>query len=477
MSVEKSWVLEFSSPEMRQPHQVSFNGEVIIGRGGPGIEVGLDLGPYSALTKGVSRQHIRIAGTGDDLYITDLDTANGTMLNGKRLQPSKRYRLATGDEMSLGTLKLKLRVIGAPSMENVIPLQTNIGAERDDPPGNGELVLIVEDHVEIAQLFSMMLQRNGFITQVSRSGKQGLELLKVNRPHAVVLDLMLPDMDGADVCRQLRLDSTYDAIPVVVVTAKDEIGLEAALRTAGADLVLQKPVNGAELANVIAEYIQRRGTPTNVARGMQVKSEDATKALDEARVNLPQSPAAVSADTVAVIVAGYTDKPLTLAVARPISFGRAEGNPSKHVNLGPFESKSRGVSRMHAIMSYIDGNFYIEDQNSVNGTFLSGKQIPPGTPQPLFSGQEIRLGQLSMYVYFLSQELDHVTVEPVDVEEAAEDDTGMLDPAALDGFGAYDDPERTIRTNEDIYSPNEFFADPSRSPQQPDEPTTDEVDE
>jgi DNA-binding response OmpR family regulator len=475
MSAEKIWVLEFDAPDMRQPHQVTFQSEVIIGRGGPGVEVGLDLGPYDGLEKGVSRQHIRISATGEDLFIQDLDAANGTRLNGKSLRPGKTYRIANDDKLMLGQMELRLRVIGSPTTDHVIPLQTDI-AISDVPPGNGELVLIVEDHVEIAQLFSMMLQRQGFVTQVTRNGAQALEFIRTHPPHAMVLDLMLPDMNGSDIARQIRMDSTYDAIPIIVASAKPGDSVKATLRSAGVDLFLQKPVNGAELGSVIAEFMRRRGTSTNLQRAANLKSPDATMALDEARVNLPQSPASVSEDTVALIVAGYTDNPLTISVGRPMTLGRAEGNPAKHVNLGPFDAKGKGVSRMHAVMAFSDGVFYVEDQSSVNGTFLSGKQIPPHEPQPLFSGQELRLGRLSMFVYFLVEELKGVQADHVRTGNLPQE-TGMLDDDSMGRWGAYDDPDKTIPNNDVYYSPNEFFAAPSSNPEEHDDFTDDEADE
>jgi pSer/pThr/pTyr-binding forkhead associated (FHA) protein len=72
------------------------------------------------------------------------------------------------------------------------------------------------------------------------------------------------------------------------------------------------------------------------------------------------------------------------------------------VDLSRFQAIDLGVSRVHMVMQYKDGKFMIEDLGSVNGTFLNGRSIRPGKLEALSNADEIRLGQLRMYAYFLA---------------------------------------------------------------------------
>ena len=80
-------------------------------------------------------------------------------------------------------------------------------------------VLIVDDDPNINQLIKLYLEKEGFETETATRGDDALNLFKKNPPHIVLLDLMLPGMDGWQVCREIRKIST---IPIIMLTAKDE---------------------------------------------------------------------------------------------------------------------------------------------------------------------------------------------------------------------------------------------------------------
>src|SRR5882672_10316557 len=99
-------------------------------------------------------------------------------------------------------------------------------------------VLVVEDEPKIAQVVRDYLEHAGFKTVAAGNGKAALQAVSRDRPDLVILDLRLPDMDGLDVTRLLRKDST---VPIIMLTARDEesdklIGLEL-----GADDYVTKP--------------------------------------------------------------------------------------------------------------------------------------------------------------------------------------------------------------------------------------------
>ena len=118
-------------------------------------------------------------------------------------------------------------------------------------------VLIVEDEEAVARPLAAALRREGFAPRVASSAAAALDELAGWRPHAMVLDLMLPDGDGRDVCREVRSRSD---IPVVIVTARGDpvdrvVGLEL-----GADDYVVKPFSSRELAARLRAVL-RRGRP------------------------------------------------------------------------------------------------------------------------------------------------------------------------------------------------------------------------
>lgn len=128
------------------------------------------------------------------------------------------------------------------------------GPADQDPPSTGVRVLVVEDDPSISRLVASYLEREGFIVDVAGDGETGVDLTRSLRPDIVVLDLMLPGMDGIEVCRQIR---TFSDAYVVMLTARIEeidrlIGLSV-----GADDYLTKPFSPRELVARIRAMLRR----------------------------------------------------------------------------------------------------------------------------------------------------------------------------------------------------------------------------
>jgi DNA-binding response OmpR family regulator len=124
-------------------------------------------------------------------------------------------------------------------------------------------ILIVEDDPDIAELMARYLDKAGFITERAASGRDALHAVGARPPELIVLDLMLPHVDGLEVCRLLRANEKTAAIPIIMVTARaDEseriVGLEL-----GADDYLAKPFSPNELVARVRAVLRRaqRGTP------------------------------------------------------------------------------------------------------------------------------------------------------------------------------------------------------------------------
>lgn len=122
-------------------------------------------------------------------------------------------------------------------------------------------VFVVEDEPDILQLIAINLEKSGYeVNKFTEAGPM-LTLLEKNIPDLIILDLMLPDQDGMDVCKFLRKNETYGDIPIIMVTAKTEefdvvLGLEL-----GADDYIPKPFSPRELTARV-KAVLRRGTRT-----------------------------------------------------------------------------------------------------------------------------------------------------------------------------------------------------------------------
>ena len=109
-----------------------------------------------------------------------------------------------------------------------------------------ELILIIEDNESIVKVLQRGLMYEGYKVESALDGEKGLKLAKQNRPDLVILDLMLPGIDGVEVCKQLRSDSN---LPILMLTAKDAIQDRVLGLDAGADDYMVKPF---ELEEVLA---------------------------------------------------------------------------------------------------------------------------------------------------------------------------------------------------------------------------------
>ena len=109
-------------------------------------------------------------------------------------------------------------------------------------------ILCIEDHPEMIDLMKLILERRGFEVEGAAGGKEGLEAARHSPPDLVLLDLMMPGLDGWEVLRVLKASDDLKEIPVIVVTAKaQEIDKVLALHIARADDYITKPFGPKEL--------------------------------------------------------------------------------------------------------------------------------------------------------------------------------------------------------------------------------------
>lgn len=123
-------------------------------------------------------------------------------------------------------------------------------------------ILIVDDESHIRELIKFNLEKNGYKTLQAADGKEGLELAKERRVDLIILDLMIPVMDGFEVCKEIRKDSTIENTPIIMLTAKSEeidkiLGLEL-----GADDYMTKPFSVRELVARVKAQLRRNSSRT-----------------------------------------------------------------------------------------------------------------------------------------------------------------------------------------------------------------------
>ncbi len=121
-----------------------------------------------------------------------------------------------------------------------------------------EKILIVDDEVDILELVKFNLKKEGFKTVLAETGEQALDIIKTNQIDLIILDLMLPGIDGLEITKIIRSDSEKENIPIVMLTAKgDESDIITGLEL-GANDYISKPFSPKELVARIRNIFRRR---------------------------------------------------------------------------------------------------------------------------------------------------------------------------------------------------------------------------
>jgi two-component system phosphate regulon response regulator PhoB/two-component system alkaline phosphatase synthesis response regulator PhoP len=123
-------------------------------------------------------------------------------------------------------------------------------------------LLIVDDEEDLLFMVSLAAEATGkFVVETARDGEEGLAKARQFRPDVVVLDGIMPRMDGFELCRRLRADAVMKNMPVVMLSAGDPGRSEASARDAGVDRFVRKPYEQAELMRVVLAASARSQPP------------------------------------------------------------------------------------------------------------------------------------------------------------------------------------------------------------------------
>jgi two-component system, OmpR family, response regulator len=139
----------------------------------------------------------------------------------------------------------------------------------------GQHLLVVDDEDNLRSMLAAALQHHGFTVTTAENGREALALIPKEKPDLVLLDVMMPDLDGFEVCRRLRADG--DRTPVLFLTARDSTDDKVRGLTLGGDDYVQKPFSLDELV-ARAEAVLRR---TNAANESAVVHECADLSMDD----------------------------------------------------------------------------------------------------------------------------------------------------------------------------------------------------
>ncbi len=126
-------------------------------------------------------------------------------------------------------------------------------------------ILVIDDDESVMSFLSFSLRGEGFIVLEARSAEKGLDLLKTNSPDLILLDLMLPGMNGLTMCAKMRDDNRFSHTPVLIITAFADRSSLKKVADAGAQGLIEKPVMFSELLVQILDAFAGRFTmPTRL---------------------------------------------------------------------------------------------------------------------------------------------------------------------------------------------------------------------
>lgn len=204
---------------------------------------------------------------------------------------------------------------------------------------NRQKILIVDDDENIAELISLYLTKECFETSIVYDGESALEAIKTFKPNLILLDLMLPGIDGYQVCREVR---TSSSIPIIMLSAKGEIFDKVLGLELGADDYMEKPFDTKELVARVKAVLRRYKPASTPA---------------------PEPPAPVSKAK----IAEYPDLTINLTNYSVIYKGRTVEMPPKELELLYFLASSPNqVFTREQLLDQIWGYEYIGDTRTVD---------------------------------------------------------------------------------------------------------------
>lgn len=259
--VRSPWTVKLFAPEQSIPIQLEIDDRAVIGRADPDgkFKPDIDLLDYNGEAKGVSRRHAEIRAGRDFLVVIDMNSTNGTRLNGFTLQPHEPYRLRHGDTLDIGTMSLEVQISMMPVHEGVKVIKRGTGQLRrtpnEDRYGSRRHILVVEHDDNTARVIVAMLQSLGYRASKVDSTGEAMRFIASELPDGVLVDLAMPDYPGTEVCRMIKKDLGNVHVPIFVVSNQADDAIIKEAFDAGADVFLGKPVGADELLQGLVRFV------------------------------------------------------------------------------------------------------------------------------------------------------------------------------------------------------------------------------
>ena len=119
-------------------------------------------------------------------------------------------------------------------------------------------ILVVDDEIDLVEMLSIRLEANDYEVFAAYDGQEGLDKARTLKPDLIILDLMLPKLDGFKVCRMLKFDEKYKQIPIILFTARAQESDIKLGKEVGADAYVTKPFEPDILLGKIAEFLYQK---------------------------------------------------------------------------------------------------------------------------------------------------------------------------------------------------------------------------
>ena len=129
-------------------------------------------------------------------------------------------------------------------------------------------ILLVDDEKDILEFVSYNLKREGFEVLTARNGEDGIELAKAEKPHLILLDVMMPGMDGIETCNAIRENDELSGVLLAMLTARGEDYSQVAGFDAGADDYITKPIKPKVLVSRVKALLRRHGKSTETKKSI-----------------------------------------------------------------------------------------------------------------------------------------------------------------------------------------------------------------
>jgi CheY-like chemotaxis protein len=178
-------------------------------------------------------------------------------LNGKQ-----KELLSTG-KRNVDNLVQSVEELSQESWDEIVRLaRKHLSADalaRKDRRPQKKRILIVEDQAVISNMLKMRLEANNYEVITASDGQEGLEIAHQENPSLIILDIMLPKMNGYKVCQLLKADSKYTAIPIIISSGRTPQEIAKVGKDVGADAFVSKPFEAEELLSKMKELLETKG--------------------------------------------------------------------------------------------------------------------------------------------------------------------------------------------------------------------------